>query len=1086
MADHSKPTITSLYADFVTELNNRFTDLSIGLDPALVTPTNVPTNTIRWSSAALKWQKWNGTAWNDLAASYSININGTVGATTPSTGAFTTLSTSGVASLAANSTVNSVAIVGTTLSQTLTNKTLTTPLLSATASGTAAGSLGYLSGVLSFGDGSAQRTVVTTDNTQTLSNKTFNSTGNVWNGGIIGVTYGGTGTSTAPVQGGIIYGSSTTAYGTTAVGTAGQVLQSNGTSAPTWVNFDLAVHAPDSSYKKIVRVATTTDVGAATFATDVLTGYPNTKTLASTTVAASTTITTSGSTADLKVGSQVSTATIQVAAGTTVASISNATTFLVNNRAAITTTAITGNGTTATATFAAQTYAPYAVGASIVITGATPATYNGTFTVTACTTTSVSWASAETVTATVQGAINFTIAAGSPSLTFAQTIAALNIDGVALALNDRVLVKDQFSLGGLTANDAAKYNGIYYVSAVGSTTVAWTLTRAADANSSTEIDGAIVNVSVGTANGGKAFKTYFKGTDTLNTTAMYWNRLVDEKASYLIPAPSTGVGIDLSVVSGSTLTVGGNVTDYAINSLGQETLLATSASTYTRGSTLYIAGAPVASTNVTITTPYALYIAAGNSYMAGNLSLGGDIDVAGGDITTSAATFGLVDTTATTVNFAGAATTSNFGYDGTAAATLNLFTGATAASTTKTLNIGTGGAASSTTNITVGSANGGTLTVNSPNTTFNQTAAGVFKIQASAAPTVDMVQITNTGQGVATAGASLLNIAFTGGAAAVESSAAEIAVTPSATASSTWSALRVSPTAAAATSVSQYGVKFDNITAGAGTDSMIYAGTGWDNIINYNATSIIDGSGIIRKAAGVTAGSTTDSFVIYNGTTAANGQFDGGTTNPSGTTRLNYGGILYPTGVNLVGTSDTTTAATHYFVETATDGQIRPKTLANVQSEIVTNTAVNAAAATTVGTVTTGTWNATTIAVANGGTGATTADAARVNLNVITGTTGSQKVPSGTTAQRDASPAAGYFRFNSTLSKFEGHNGTAWGAVGGGATGGGADDIFIENGQTVTTNYSITANKNAMTTGPVTVNSGITVTVPSGSRWVIL
>jgi hypothetical protein len=103
-----------------------------------------------------------------------------------------------------------------------------------------------------------------------------------------------------------------------------------------------------------------------------------------------------------------------------------------------------------------------------------------------------------------------------------------------------------------------------------------------------------------------------------------------------------------------------------------------------------------------------------------------------------------------------------------------------------------------------------------------------------------------------------------------------------------------------------------------------------------------------------------------------------------------------------------------------------------------------------------------------------------------TAATGSAAVPTGSTAQRDGSPAAGYFRFNSTLGKFEGFNGTAWGAVGGGATGGGSDDIFVENGQTVTTNYTITTNKNAMSAGPITVNSGVTVTVPSGSVWTIV
>ncbi len=62
----------------------------------------------------------------------------------------------------------------------------------------------------------------------------------------------------------------------------------------------------------------------------------------------------------------------------------------------------------------------------------------------------------------------------------------------------------------------------------------------------------------------------------------------------------------------------------------------------------------------------------------------------------------------------------------------------------------------------------------------------------------------------------------------------------------------------------------------------------------------------------------------------------------------------------------------------------------------------------------------------------------------------------------------------------------SWGEAGGGATGGGTDDIFYENSQTVTTNYTISTNKNAMTAGPVTINSGVAVVVPTGSSWVIV
>jgi hypothetical protein len=46
--------------------------------------------------------------------------------------------------------------------------------------------------------------------------------------------------------------------------------------------------------------------------------------------------------------------------------------------------------------------------------------------------------------------------------------------------------------------------------------------------------------------------------------------------------------------------------------------------------------------------------------------------------------------------------------------------------------------------------------------------------------------------------------------------------------------------------------------------------------------------------------------------------------------------------------------------------------------------------------------------------------------------------------------------------------------------------VFIENDQTVTADYTIPATKNAMSTGPVEIEDGITVTVSSGSRWVVL
>lgn len=108
------------------------------------------------------------------------------------------------------------------------------------------------------------------------------------------------------------------------------------------------------------------------------------------------------------------------------------------------------------------------------------------------------------------------------------------------------------------------------------------------------------------------------------------------------------------------------------------------------------------------------------------------------------------------------------------------------------------------------------------------------------------------------------------------------------------------------------------------------------------------------------------------------------------------------------------------------------------------------------------------------------------NNLIATTATGSAPVPSGTTAQRDGSPVAGYFRYNSTLASFEGYNGTDWGSVGGGATGGGTDEVFAENDQNVTSDYTLPVGRNASSAGEITIDSGVTVTISTGSRWVVI
>lgn len=611
MADHSKPLTTSTYANFVTELDARFDDLTIGLDPALVTPTNLPTNAIRWTSASNKWQKWNGTAWGDLSSSYAINISGSaasLSATLVATSGGTGQSSYAIGDLLYASTTTALS----KLAGVATGNALISGGVNTAPSWGKIGLTTHVTGTLGTANGG----------TGSTATAYCSLTTNV--SGTLPIANGGTNSTATPTNGGVGYGTGT-AYAFTTAGTAGQALLSAGAASPVWTTLGLD-NLPDAWVKKSVKAATTADLAAASSTSNTITG-----------------------------------------------------TLVV---------------------FPAQ-------------------------------------------------------------------------DGITLALNDRLLVKNQAT---------ASQNGIYRLSTVGvAGTTAWVLTRTADADSASEIAGGLVSVDQGTVNGGTAWDTDFKSTDTIGTTAMSWNRIVD--TGYTIPATQGGTG----------------------------------QTTYAVGDLLYASTTSALSKLADVAT--------GNALISGGIGV--------------APAWGKIGLT---THISG------------------------------TLAAGNGG----------------------------------------------------TGQ-------------------------------------------------------STYAI-----------GDLLYAST----------------TSALSKLAAVATGSA----LISQGVGVA----------PI------WGQVALGTGVS---------------------GQLP---------------------------------------VANGGTGSATADAARVALNVISSLTGSQKVPAGTTAQRDASPAAGWFRYNTTLSKFEGYNGSAWGSVGGGATGGGSDDIFVENGKTVTTNYTITTNKNAMSAGPITINTGVTVTVPTGSTWVIV
>lgn len=81
MADFNKPATTDTYANILSYINAKFSDLALGLDPANTTPTNLPTNTIRWNSANNQFEKYNGTTWAALSSAWtfgSLTASGTV------------------------------------------------------------------------------------------------------------------------------------------------------------------------------------------------------------------------------------------------------------------------------------------------------------------------------------------------------------------------------------------------------------------------------------------------------------------------------------------------------------------------------------------------------------------------------------------------------------------------------------------------------------------------------------------------------------------------------------------------------------------------------------------------------------------------------------------------------------------------------------------------------------------------------------------------------------------------------------------------------------------------------------------------
>ena len=223
----------------------------------------------------------------------------------------------------------------------------------------------------------------------------------------------------------------------------------------------------------------------------------------------------------------------------------------------------------------------------------------------------------------------------------------------------------------------------------------------------------------------------------------------------------------------------------------------------------------------------------------------------------------------------------------------------------------------------------------------------------------------------------------------------------------------------------------------------------------------------------VTGLSTATETVVNTDTTYSIG--DGGLTQKNFTTTLKTKLDGIETSADVTDVTNVKAALTALSTGTdAVGGDFIPVYDASAgtwEKQTITNAALQGP------TGATGATGATGPAGADGAIGADGADGATgpqgpQGATGNTGSTGSQG-PQGNTGSQGATGPQG-----------------ATGAAGAdgedGLKGGGSDLIFFENSQNVTTNYTISNNKNAMSAGPITINNGITVTVGSGETWTVV
>ncbi len=180
----------------------------------------------------------------------------------------------------------------------------------------------------------------------------------------------------------------------------------------------------------------------------------------------------------------------------------------------------------------------------------------------------------------IKNSCRLATAAALPAVTLvgstlvAVSVGVLTIDGQAVALNDRVLIKDQV---------AGAQNGIYTCTTAGTSLIAFILTRATDSDTSAEIVGEFTFIEEGTANAASGFVNTNSGTITVGTTAITYTQFSGAgEITAGAALTKTGNTLDVSV-DGSTLEVNSDALRVKAGGVGANELASTAVTPSTYG-----------------------------------------------------------------------------------------------------------------------------------------------------------------------------------------------------------------------------------------------------------------------------------------------------------------------------------------------------------------------------------------------------------------------------------------------------------------------------------------------------------------------